>query len=543
MNLGLLNILMAQQVDKPDHSKIADNAVSQAKDIGEKKFKDHLDAPDKPAAAKNDNQPNVPAAQNLTYDNNKAVAKSKDVNTAQSNTEPAAANNVIQQPPQITAKTTEKILQDTQDELTQAFTALQDKGANGNNNVLSTLLSLQENTSTDTTTTDISTAAQNTTVQTVATVLPEAVQGVAGVVQQAITDIATSLSGAKKDILAAVSDDSTDQKDTGTDANAVVTTPVAVAQNAPTITAVAATIINIAKTNAQTPEVLATDAKSAQVDSLLKTGKETGNSEDGTKVKAANTETKTDVTTVLDKGNKDAKLATTTTNQQNTNTANTNLANDQLNQNIISADNASAKAAAPTAKPAEDSAPKPALDTLLQAGLSNDINVSPDQNFVKFQKYLDAVGATQNNISNDQLTKAQDIIAQIKFGASSLAGKSDNTISIQLHPKELGSIDVRMEINAEGKTKVSIMAEKTDTLNLLQKEAPSLKDMLQDALKTDSSQMNFSFHDRNDNQWKQMIHDAFGRSGTRFSDDSMDAISPAIYQQRFTATDGLDIRV
>jgi hypothetical protein len=565
MNLGLLNILMAQQVDKPDYSKIADNAVQQAKDIGEKKFKEHLYVPHKPAQ-KNDNPVNN-VTHNLTYENNKAPKsiKANEIN-ASANTDTSVVatagtsvvvatagtsvvattdtnvvatvgtNSVVAQVNKLEAKNS-GTLQTEKEGLTQVFNALkglQDKGISSDNNVLSTLLALQENNSPDTSViTNVDTAIDVAQNNDLALGISEALKGTNGDLQNAISDLVSNLSDTKKDANEGLGQNTIskdDKKDITTDTTA---------QNTPTITAVAATIINIAKTEAETPNVVETEVKSGQVDSLLKAGKD-DSLEDSKKTKTDNVSGDKNTNTVN-------TLATAENNgqnndKQNHNNGNTQLANEQLTQNIISADTTTAKAVAPTAKPADDSKTSQGLDTLLQASLNNDATIS-DQNFVKFQKYLDAVGTAQSDLNNDQVKKAQDIIAQIKFGVSSLAGKADNTISIQLHPKDLGSIDIRMEINSEGKTKVSIMAEKTDTLNLLQKEAPSLKGMLQDALKTDSSQMNFSFHDRNDDQWKQMIHDAFRNTGNGSREELQESINPAIYQQRFTAIDGLDIRV
>jgi flagellar hook-length control protein FliK len=167
--------------------------------------------------------------------------------------------------------------------------------------------------------------------------------------------------------------------------------------------------------------------------------------------------------------------------------------------------------------------------------------------FTKFQKYVDTISNNIKNMGTDKAAKAQDVLAQIKFGISSINSKASNKITIQLHPKELGSVDVRMDIGNDGKTKVAIMTEKIDTLNLLQKESGSLKGLLQDALQTQSSDLSFSFHEQSDEKWKEIIQEAFGDSNVQNNeeDEGINNMSDSskYYSNNMLMTDGLDISV
>jgi hypothetical protein len=70
-------------------------------------------------------------------------------------------------------------------------------------------------------------------------------------------------------------------------------------------------------------------------------------------------------------------------------------------------------------------------------------------------------------------------------------GGSDQ-IQIQLHPAELGSIEVRLHVARDGAVTAIIAAERHDTLALLQGEARGLEQALRDAgLRADSGSLSF----------------------------------------------------
>jgi flagellar hook-length control protein FliK len=64
---------------------------------------------------------------------------------------------------------------------------------------------------------------------------------------------------------------------------------------------------------------------------------------------------------------------------------------------------------------------------------------------------------------------------------------------IRLDPPELGRVDVRLSIDANGKTQAHMTADQPQTLALLQKDAPSLTQALRDAgLDVSQGGLNFS---------------------------------------------------
>ncbi len=180
--------------------------------------------------------------------------------------------------------------------------------------------------------------------------------------------------------------------------------------------------------------------------------------------------------------------------------------------------------------------------------LPNNSNINFNSaSLVKFDRVMETTGISASDmaLNKSNFENAAKEIANIKFSGSNTAGKGNNTITIQLHPKELGSIDVKMEIAADGKTKVTIMAEKADTLNLLQKEGSSLREILQDSLKTESSNLSFNFQDKGHEQWKQFNENNFGNQVGALDDDEVanfDNIS-GYANAYLSANEGLDISV
>ena len=71
------------------------------------------------------------------------------------------------------------------------------------------------------------------------------------------------------------------------------------------------------------------------------------------------------------------------------------------------------------------------------------------------------------------------------------AGKK--RFEIRLDPPELGRIDVRLEIDSDGQVKSRLIVERSETLDMLRRDAPQLERALQQAgLKTSDNALEFS---------------------------------------------------
>jgi len=137
---------------------------------------------------------------------------------------------------------------------------------------------------------------------------------------------------------------------------------------------------------------------------------------------------------------------------------------------------------------------------------------------------------------------AEQIAVQVR--SAQVAGKEQ--INIKLHPAELGRIEVKLESGSDGTIRASISADRSDTLDLLQRDARGLERALQDAgVKTDSGSLSFNLRGQGQEQQADG-DDAPRRTATDDNTLAADSGDPAApeYQQRQSSHDGaLDIRV
>lgn len=121
-----------------------------------------------------------------------------------------------------------------------------------------------------------------------------------------------------------------------------------------------------------------------------------------------------------------------------------------------------------------------------------------------------------------------------------------NRFDIRLDPPELGRIDVRMEVRKDGTVSAHLTVEKTQTLDLLQRDARALQQALSDAgLQADSDSLNFSLRDQNaGGDARDFSGSQNARSATAAPmTGTEDPIASTAYNINLSATGGVDIRV
>ena len=105
-----------------------------------------------------------------------------------------------------------------------------------------------------------------------------------------------------------------------------------------------------------------------------------------------------------------------------------------------------------------------------------------------------ASGASFTQVLNQ--VSQSDVLDQVHFQVKTALADGSSKITIQLNPPELGKVDVKIEVGADGKTSgVTIMADNKNTLDLLQRDTQGLTRALNDAgLTTDSGSLSFSLN-------------------------------------------------
>lgn len=125
--------------------------------------------------------------------------------------------------------------------------------------------------------------------------------------------------------------------------------------------------------------------------------------------------------------------------------------------------------------------------------------------------------------------------------------KGVDRFEIRLDPPEMGRIDVKMEVHKDGHVSAHMMADKQDTLDLLQRDQRALQQALQNAgLDTDNSSLSFSLRDQSPDGGGAFA-DNNGSGGTAggINDDAdaEDLAQASVYNVNIAADGGVDIRI
>lgn len=126
-----------------------------------------------------------------------------------------------------------------------------------------------------------------------------------------------------------------------------------------------------------------------------------------------------------------------------------------------------------------------------------------------------------NNASAISAHPATQTVAMMVEKAAA-NGKSEQTLSIQLDPPELGRIQVQLSLEKGEAMKVRVLAEHKDTLELLQRDSHTLKASLEQAgIQTDGSSLSFDLAG-GDQSFNQMLggsqqDNSSGSNGNKFT--------------------------
>lgn len=90
----------------------------------------------------------------------------------------------------------------------------------------------------------------------------------------------------------------------------------------------------------------------------------------------------------------------------------------------------------------------------------------------------------------------KEAVDQVKVNITKSAVKGIDKIDVHLKPEELGRIEIKMQIGKDGKLQAHIIANRPETVEMLQKEVQSLEKAFNDAgFQTDEGSLSFSFRD------------------------------------------------
>lgn len=107
-----------------------------------------------------------------------------------------------------------------------------------------------------------------------------------------------------------------------------------------------------------------------------------------------------------------------------------------------------------------------------EASSSSSLSVSSLESRLDADSRLRETHLTQQRRAPQQAARVQEqVMVQVKDGLS----RGDTHIRVQLNPAELGRVDVKMEVNADGRATLAIVADNRDTLDMLQRDSRALE--------------------------------------------------------------------
>ncbi len=142
---------------------------------------------------------------------------------------------------------------------------------------------------------------------------------------------------------------------------------------------------------------------------------------------------------------------------------------------------------------------------------------------------------------------SQPVVDQLAVHIVKAAAQGMDKISIKLRPAALGHIEVQLELSHDGRITAVVTAEKSETLELLQRDARGLERALQEAgLRTNSDSLNFNLRGEGRDGGQEIPDHAAAAGGAPVEAETLADISAAQmagYANARAALGGVDIRV
>lgn len=230
-----------------------------------------------------------------------------------------------------------------------------------------------------------------------------------------------------------------------------------------------------------------------------------------------------------------------------------------VNAATVNAANVNAGAVQQTATPADAGQQIAALATGMAAPASAQQATSAQTTFS--QGITQGLAGIQGTVANSASTPVSTPMAavraqpnipvpldQVAVQIARAAATGADHINIKLKPAALGQVEVKLELTHDGRVAAVISADRSDTLDLLQRDAKALERALADAgLKTDSNSLQFNLRGENGRgQGNENSMNAGNTGNVENSMNTTDDQTPALiagYTNARAETGGIDIQV
>lgn len=138
--------------------------------------------------------------------------------------------------------------------------------------------------------------------------------------------------------------------------------------------------------------------------------------------------------------------------------------------------------------------------------------------------------------------------AQLASHFNTAFKEGQDHIKINLHPSELGRVEVKLEVGHDGRVIATVAVDKPHTLDMLQRDVHSLERSLQDAgFQTGQNSLNFSLRQDNPGQQFAGFNDGHGGNGlpeqAAITEDALPQMTQAAVSGSVGGNGNLDIQV
>lgn len=145
-------------------------------------------------------------------------------------------------------------------------------------------------------------------------------------------------------------------------------------------------------------------------------------------------------------------------------------------------------------------------------------------------------------------TQQSPLTDQVAVNIQRGIAQGQDRINVQLRPQELGRVEIKMEINHDGRMTAVVAAERPETLDMLRQDSRSLIEALNQAgLKADENSLSFNLQGENAGDGQSLADLATG-GGQQANDDEPQEL-PSLFDEfgsaggGYTADGRLDFRV
>lgn len=136
---------------------------------------------------------------------------------------------------------------------------------------------------------------------------------------------------------------------------------------------------------------------------------------------------------------------------------------------------------------------------------------------------------------------------QIAVSLHRMAKSGTSQYEMQLHPAELGRVDIKLEINKDGLVHATVTADNQQAFDMLQKDQRALERALQQAgLQTDENSLSFSLRDGSNQAQQQHAQQNSGNAWNKWMDKTLpdEPVPSKVLTYDIAGTNGrVDLRV